>query len=216
MDLGARAREARCSVHFGACACPPCRVRRGEATQHWPLSCVTSIPSQACIRPTAWAGPLRALFQRTVLCVRVRVCVNCGRVRACVREWRVCECETVAPHHAQKAQPRSSRAASSPRATSVSLSILITLAAPGAGEINTSRVRLLDVTARAQLWRLAHAQSLGAEGRAAAVPVSLFRLSSAETRVYICFVTNASQGGVCRGQRHREALTGRAVGRHVR
>ena len=35
------------------------------------------------------------------LCVRVRVCVNCGRVRACVREWRVCECETVAPHHAQ-------------------------------------------------------------------------------------------------------------------
>ena len=74
------------------------------------------------------------------LCVRVRVCVNCGRVRACVREWRVCECETVAPHHAQKAQPRSSRAASSPRATSVSLSILITLAAPGAVEINTSTV----------------------------------------------------------------------------
>ena len=95
------------------------------------------------------------------LCVRVRVCVNCGRVRACVREWRVCECETVAPRHRHKRHNRSSRAASSPRATSVSLSILITLAAPGAVEINTSTVARRyssTCTALAAALAVAHAE----------------------------------------------------------
>ena len=158
MDLGARAREARCSVHFGTCACTPCRVRRGEAT-----ALAIELRDQHTKPSLHKANSVGRSPARTLpahrLCVRVRVCVNCGRVRACVREWRVCECETVAPHHAQKAQPRSSRAASSPRATSVSLSILITLAAPGAVEINTSTVaRRYSSTCTALAGRLAHAE----------------------------------------------------------